>query len=131
MVAQNEIEKDFYNKYKRIRIEIFENMKKNNSEIDTDVIIEKVQKLLDRFLFICFAEDKGLLPSNSYKNLVKRGEAWDDVFESFKAFCSWIDTGNKKKNIPYFNGGLFRTDAVLNNLIVDEDRKSTRLNSSH
>ena len=40
---------------------IFENMKENNPETDENTLLEKVQKLLDRFLFICFCEDKGLL----------------------------------------------------------------------
>lgn len=119
--VQNEIEKKFYNEYKKIRIDIFENMKNNNPEISELVIIEKVQKLLDRFLFICFCEDKGLIPENSYSNLVKRGEILEDIFESFKSFCNWINTGNKSKNIPYFNGGLFKPDSVLDNLIVDDE----------
>ncbi len=119
--VQSEIEKKFYNEYKKIRIDIFENMKNNNPEISELVIIEKVQKLLDRFLFICFCEDKGLIPENSYSNLVKRGEILEDIFESFKSFCNWINTGNKNKNIPHFNGGLFKPDAVLDNLMVDDE----------
>ena len=119
--VQSEIEKKFYNEYKKIRIDIFENMKNNNPEISELVIIEKVQKLLDRFLFICFCEDKGLIPENSYSNLVKRGELLEDIFESFKSFCNWINTGNKNKNIPHFNGGLFKPDSVLDNLFVDDE----------
>lgn len=119
--VQSEIEKKFYNEYKNIRNDIFENMKKNNPEISEIIIIEKVQKLLDRFLFICFCEDKGLIPENSYSKLVKRGEILDDIFESFKSFCNWINSGNKSKNIPHFNGGLFKPDSVLDNLLVDDE----------
>ena len=119
--VQNEIENKFYNEYKKIRIDIFENMKNNNPEVSELVIIEKVQKLLDRFLFICFCEDKGLIPNNSYSSLVKRGEILEDVFESFKSFCNWINTGNKSKNIPHFNGGLFKPDYILDNLFVDDE----------
>lgn len=119
--VQTEIEKKFYNEYKEIRIEIFNNMKNNNPEVSEMIIIEKVQKLLDRFLFICFCEDKGLIPINSYINLVKRGEILEDIFESFKTFCNWINSGNKNKNIPYFNGGLFKPDPILDNLFVDDE----------
>ena len=119
--VQSEIEKKFYNEYKNIRNDIFENMKKNNPEISEIIIIEKVQKLLDRFLFICFCEDKGLIPENSYSKLVKRGEILDDIFESFKSFCNWINSGNKSKNIPHFNGGLFKPDSILDNLLVDDE----------
>lgn len=44
ITSQNEIEKKFYNEYKQIRIEIFENMKLNNPKISKNIIIEKVQK---------------------------------------------------------------------------------------
>ena len=41
-----------------IRLHIFENMKENNPETDENTLLEKVQKLLDRFLFICFVKIK-------------------------------------------------------------------------
>lgn len=118
---QAEIEKKFYNEYKNIRMHIFENMKKNNSQINEHILIEKVQKLLDRFLFICFCEDKGLLPNNSYDKIVQRGEAIDDIFESFKMLCNWINIGNMKNGINKFNGGLFKNDDILDSLYVDNE----------
>lgn len=118
---QAEIEKKFYNEYKNIRMHIFENMRKNNPQINEHILIEKVQKLLDRFLFICFCEDKGLLPHNSYDKIVQRGEAIDDIFESFKMLCNWINIGNMKNGINKFNGGLFKNDDILDSLYVDNE----------
>ena len=118
---QAEIEKKFYNEYKNIRMHIFENMRKNNPQINEHILIEKVQKLLDRFLFICFCEDKGLLPNNSYDKIVQRGEAIDDIFESFKMLCNWINIGNMKNGINKFNGGLFKNDDILDSLYVDNE----------
>lgn len=118
---QAEIEKKFYNEYKNIRMHIFENMRKNNPQINEHILIEKVQKLLDRFLFICFCEDKGLLPHNSYDKIVQRGEAIDDIFESFKMLCNWINIGNLKNGINKFNGGLFKNDDILDSLYVDNE----------
>ena len=118
---QAEIEKKFYNEYKNIRMHIFENMRNNNSQINEHILIEKVQKLLDRFLFICFCEDKGLLPNNSYDKIVQRGEAIDDIFESFKMLCNWINIGNLKNGINKFNGGLFKNDDILDSLYVDNE----------
>ena len=118
---QAEIEKKFYNEYKNIRMHIFENMRKNNSQINEHILIEKVQKLLDRFLFICFCEDKGLLPHNSYDKIVQRGEVIDDIFESFKMLCNWINIGNMKNGINKFNGGLFKNDDILDSLYVDNE----------
>jgi len=118
---QAEIEKKFYNEYKNIRMHIFENMRKNNPQMNEHILIEKVQKLLDRFLFICFCEDKGLLPHNSYDKIVQRGEAIDDIFESFKMLCNWINIGNMKNGINKFNGGLFKNDDILDSLYVDNE----------
>ena len=118
---QAEIEKKFYNEYKNIRLYIFENMKKNNPQINEHILLEKVQKLLDRFLFICFCEDKDLLPHNSYNKIVQRGEVIEDMFESFKILCNWINIGNLKNKINKFNGGLFKSDDDFDGLTVDDD----------
>ena len=119
---QIEIEKKFYNLYKQIRIDIFENIRNNNKNISEYIILEKVQKLLDRFLFICFCEDKNLLPRNSFQKVIDRGTENRDlgVFEYFKILCNWINTGNPKHEIPHFNGGLFKADEDLDTLIIDD-----------
>ena len=118
---QAEIEKKFYNEYKNIRLHIFENMRKNNPAVNENTIIEKVQKLLDRFLFICFCEDKGLLPNEIFYKTLEKGKNFGDVFEVFKMLCNWINLGNPRENISHFNGGLFKNDDVLESLYVDND----------
>ena len=118
---QAEIEKKFYNEYKNIRLHIFENMRKNNPAVNENTIIEKVQKLLDRFLFICFCEDKGLLPNEIFYKTLEKGKNFGDVFEVFKMLCNWINLGNPRENISHFNGGLFKNDDVLESLFVDNE----------
>ena len=116
---QIEIEKKFYNEYRNIRLHIFENMKENNPETDENTLLEKVQKLLDRFLFICFCEDKGLLEKDFFNTILKKGKDFGSIFDIFKVFCNWINLGNPKENISHFNGGLFKNDDVLNSLNID------------
>ena len=118
---QAEIEKKFYNEYKNIRLHVFENMRKNNPAVNENTIIEKVQKLLDRFLFICFCEDKGLLPNEIFYKTLEKGKNFGDVFEVFKMLCNWINLGNPRENISHFNGGLFKNDDVLESLYVDNE----------
>ena len=118
---QAEIEKKFYNEYKAIRLHIFENMRKNNPTVNENMIIEKVQKLLDRFLFICFCEDKGLLPNEIFYKTLEKGKNFGDVFEVFKMLYNWINLGNPRENISHFNGGLFKNDDVLESLFVDNE----------
>lgn len=117
---QIEIEKKFYNEYRNIRLHIFENIKENNPEINENLLLEKVQKLLDRFLFICFCEDKGLLEKDFFNTILKKGKDFGSIFDIFKVFCNWINLGNPKENIAHFNGGLFKNDDVLNSLNIDD-----------
>ncbi|MBS5870512.1 MAG: N-6 DNA methylase [Fusobacterium periodonticum] len=117
---QIEIEKKFYNEYRNIRLHIFENMKENNPETDENTLLEKVQKLLDRFLFICFCEDKGLLEKDFFNTILKKGKDFGSIFDIFTIFCNWINLGNPKENISHFNGGLFKNDDVLNSLNIDD-----------
>lgn len=119
--SQEKIKKEFYKEYKEIRLNIFNDIRLNNVNIDDEISLEKSQKLLDRFLFICFAEDKNLLPVNSYDRLVDKGERIDDVFESFKMFCRHIDKGSKKYEITPYNGGLFKEDEILDDLIISNN----------
>jgi len=59
---EQDISKEFYSVFKKIRIDLFEHLKANNPNIDELVLLEKTQKLLDRFIFVCFCEDNYLLP---------------------------------------------------------------------
>lgn len=118
--AEKKIEKNFYTLYKGIREKIFKNLLKNNKEINENVILEKTQKLMDRFLFVVFAESKGLLKKNSYNMIVKKGSSFLGIFEMFKTFCGWINSGNKQYKINKYNGGLFAPDSILDGLLIED-----------
>src|SRR5690606_42038316 len=61
------------------RNEIFENIQQNNPEYDKLTLFKKTQKLLDRFLFIFFAEDRLLLPPNSIREISKQWTTLKDL----------------------------------------------------
>ena len=62
--------------------ELFEDILKNNS-IETQegqlLLYKKTQKLLDRLLFIFFAEDGGLLPPNSMVQILDQWQQLKDL----------------------------------------------------
>lgn len=121
IAEEKRIEKQFYNLYKSVRENIFKNLVANNREVNEELLLEKTQKLMDRFLFIAFAEDKGLLPRNSYESvIVKKGKEYLGIFEMFKTFCNWINSGNKQFNINRYNGGLFKEDTDLDGLLIED-----------
>ena len=103
---------------------------KNNS-IETQegqlLLYKKTQKLLDRLLFIFFAEDGGLLPPNSMVQILDQWQQLKDLDEDIplynriKKYFGYLDTGNSKMNIFAYNGGLFRTDEMLDSLVISDD----------
>jgi type I restriction-modification system DNA methylase subunit len=127
-----EISGKLYKDYSNFKIKLFENLVKNNAEADKLTLFIKSQKLLDRFLFILFAEDSGLLPPNSISRIVEHFhkleelDAYKPIYEIFKQYFGYMNVGRKGKNspvddIPAYNGGLFYADELLDNLKIDDD----------
>ena len=130
VLQEENVTKKLYNDYSKFRKEIFENIVKNNTEFDKLVLFKKTQKLLDRFLFIFFAEDRLLLPPNSISEIVKQWndlkENYDEYFplyERFKKYFGYLNTGfkGKKYDIFAYNGGLFLPDKILDNIKIDDE----------
>lgn len=117
---EEKIEREFYTKYKTIRSKIVSQIIEDNRTYNADVLIEKSQKLLDRFLFIAFCEDKNIIPANIYKTTVLSSNEFFTKHELFNVLCGYIDKGNKSKGINKFNGGLFKSDEILNDLVIDD-----------
>ena len=94
------------------------------------LLFKKTQKLLDRLLFIFFAEDCGLLPPNS---MVKIIEQWVDLQEKYdeyfplydriKKYFGYMNTGHQGKQYEIFayNGGLFKPDEILDNIKITDN----------
>ena len=68
---EQDISDKLYKDYSVFKNRLFENLIKNNPEIDKLTLFNKSQKLLDRFLFILFAEDSELLPPNSISRIIE------------------------------------------------------------
>ena len=78
-----------------------------------------------RIIFILFAEDRGLLTANTIKEIRERhkNDGFGDrtMYDYYKLYFDAINKGNKKLNIPKYNGGLFAVDETLDNLIIDDN----------
>lgn len=95
---EKEITDKFYADYSAFKRELFDDLVANNPGTDKLLLFKKTQKLLDRILFILFAEDRGLLPANSslgilhdWKTLRKMGYG-QPLYEFFKNFFRRIET---------------------------------------
>ena len=123
---EKEISDKLYDDYSNFKNKIYKNLIKNNLEFDKLTLFKTSQKLLDRFLFILFAEDCGLLPPNiisqiidRYKTL-KKADAYKPIYSICKQYFGYIDVGKKEEDIPEYNGGLFAPDKLLDNLKIDD-----------
>ena len=84
LTQEENITKKLYNDYSAFRNEIFDSIQKENPEYDKLTLFKKTQKLLDRFLFIFFAEDRLLLPPNSIRSIVNQWKDLRDKYDEYK-----------------------------------------------
>ena len=123
-LQEEKISNELYKKYAGLRIDLFENLVKNNPNIERLELLENTQKLLDRMIFIFFAEDRGILPTNTIQAIIDRYT--DDIesrelYHFYKIYFNAINKGNDRLKISEYNGGLFATDHALDALVIDDE----------
>jgi len=131
LVNEEKITKQLYKDYSEFRLNLFADLKENNPQVKSEVLLQKTQKLLDRILFILFSEDRGLLPSNSITEIINywdnKKEFGDDetLYDTYVTYFNVINKGRpqrgNKEAIYAYNGGLFIDDEVLENLVISDD----------
>ena len=139
---ENIITKSLYKDYSEFKRALFANLVEMNPQYDKLVLFKKTQKLLDRFLFIFFAEDRLLLPTNLIFRINKE---WENIklmrlpvslYDRYIDYFRDLNIGAKvtlpafgKKTgeaitaefeIFAYNGGLFQTDDLLDNIQIDD-----------
>ena len=123
-IQQMDIGKLFYAEYRQARIDLIVDILENNpAALSTpQLAVEKAQKLIDRVVFACFAEDKGLLPDDAVHEFVRSADnSYTSFWENLKGFFTAIDKGSAKLGIPTgYNGGLFAPDSTLDSLTISE-----------
>ncbi|SMC41335.1 Eco57I restriction-modification methylase domain-containing protein [Cellulophaga tyrosinoxydans] len=159
LVEEEKITKRFYSDYSLFKRELYRDLVRRNATqlknyrktelqeisvggVGDDEIIrleknvklalfKKSQKLIDRFLFIFFSEDRGLLPPNSTVQILKKWKADVDfgderpLYDLFKQYFNFLDKGRQgttlRAEIYAYNGGLFKPDSVLDSLEIDNE----------
>ena len=123
--AKVEISNAFYGDYKKLRAELFQSLQKHNAAIDDITLFSKSQKILDRFIFVCFCENRLLLPKGIFKAAINAAKSSFDmtpnrVWRELRGMFHSIDRGNPPMKINGYNGGLFEKDDVLDNLAIPD-----------
>ena len=117
-----EITNKLYQDYKTLRARMISTLAKDNPAVSVLDIIQHTQTILDRILFVAFAEDKGLLPENTLQSCYEDRGKWNPqpAWENFKGLFHSIDKGNPPLKIPGYNGGLFAQNDDLNGLNLSD-----------
>lgn len=125
-LEEKKIAEDFYRDYSSFKRNLFADILERNPSGDKVLLFRKTQKLLDRFLFVFFAEDRGLLPPNMISKTVEEWRSrskWEPLalYEQFKILFGLIDKGAPQLEIFAYNGGLFKADATLDALEIGDE----------
>jgi len=129
LAVEETVTNKLYKDYSAFRNDIFTDIVKNNPQYDKLTLFNKTQKLLDRFLFVFFAEDRLLLPPNSIREIVNQWtdlrdqyDEYQPLYSRFIKYFGYLNTGfkGKKHDIFAYNGGLFLPDEILDNIKIDD-----------
>jgi type I restriction-modification system DNA methylase subunit len=123
------ITKKLYKDYSLFKRELHQNLVELNPDFEPLELFKKSQKLLDRFLFLFFGEDRYLLPPNSVRlilaqwNQLRELDEYTPLYDRFKKYFGYLNTGYKGKQYDVFayNGGLFIPDEILDGIQIDDD----------
>lgn len=125
--AEEAITKQLYTDYSAFKRDLFADLIAQNPQRDKLALFQKSQKLLDRLLFVFFAEDCRLLPPNAILEIVENWKKLKQLdvdiplYDRIKQYFGWLNEGNADKNIFAYNGGLFKPDDALDTLKISDE----------
>ncbi|MBO6918923.1 MAG: N-6 DNA methylase [Rhizobiaceae bacterium] len=112
-----------YADYKTIRQNLIFAIRQELGDDDPLKPISVAQTILDRVLFIAFAEDTGLLPKRILEIAYEHTDQFNPkpIWENFKGLFQAIDRGNTPLDVPPYNGGLFAPDPIIDHLNLSDE----------
>jgi hypothetical protein len=121
--TEREITVRLYEEYRRIRARLFNELLRVHSNYPPDDLLARAQTILDRVLFVAFAEDRNLLPPNTLAKAFEHRDPYNPrpVWQNFLSVFRSVDQGNPHLNIPAYNGGLFRDLEAFEDLEISDD----------
>ena len=122
-LEDRDITDSLYQDYKNLRNTLIGAVQRFHTSINALEAISVAQKILDRVLFIAFAEDTGLLPSDTLSDAFQNRDPYNPrpIWDNFVGLFRAINVGNKSLNIPCYNGGLFSADATIDSLVLPDN----------
>lgn len=111
-----------YADYRTLRSDLIGAVQTAMPEGDPLEAIRLGQTILDRVLFIAFAEDNGLLPDDTLLKAFEHKNPYNPqpVWQNFCGLFGAIDKGNADLKIPRYNGGLFQQNDAIDALAIKD-----------
>nr|WP_137829491.1 N-6 DNA methylase [Methylobacterium sp. L1A1] len=121
--ADRTITDQLYADYKTLRDRLIDAVDEGHPTLGRTKAIEHAQTILDRVLFIAFAEDTGLLPAETIRNALAQQNPFvaTSLWDIFKGLFRAIDQGHATAGIPAYNGGLFAPHPELDVISLSDD----------
>jgi methylase of polypeptide subunit release factors len=113
----------YYKTYAALRRRLLTALLEANPDLQPPEVLTATQRVLDRVLFVAFAEDRELLPANSLRGAFEHRDPYHPrpVWQNFLYLFKAIDQGSDQLGIPRYNGGLFAHDKLLDEVMVVPD----------
>jgi N-6 DNA Methylase/TaqI-like C-terminal specificity domain len=121
--ADKDVSEQLYADYKALRDNLISAVNAATGGKSPVQAISTAQKILDRVLFIAFAEDSLLLPKESIKQAYTSRDLYNPrpIWHNFRALFKAIDQGNSDLKINSYNGGLFKPDPAIDGIELPDE----------
>jgi hypothetical protein len=126
-LLKEKVNEDVFDILVNCRSELFSDIFRNNKDfLNEKEIMETGQKILDRFVFIRFAEDNNLFPDkilnkflDNWKGLHKNLKDRTPLFGFINDLFGYIRDGNIDDEIFGYDGELFDQDKIIEKIKID------------
>ncbi len=121
--AEEDVSERLYEDYKTLRGALIAAVNGATNNANPVKAIATAQKILDRVLFVAFAEDTGLLPEKSLAKAATHRDPYypRPLWHNFTVLFRAIDQGSEALGILRYNGGLFRPDPAIDDLDLTDE----------
>ena len=107
--AEEEVTDALYTEYRGLRGKLFTQIRKAHASLPALDVLGYARNILDRVLFIAFAQHRDLLPKNTLDDVVNHTHELvpTPIWQNLKVVFRWIDRGHPDQRFPAYGGGLF------------------------
>jgi hypothetical protein len=112
LIIEKKLESNFYKLYHETRLMLIKELEHYNN-LSREQSVHYAQLILNRYMFISFSEDTGLLDSqisaDTISTPIKKGNLrHQSIWQRLNELFLDINDGNQFKNISAYNGGIFQ-----------------------